>query len=69
MTKYESCVSLESFKCTALASCDYCFISMPTVEIATEYRNRAGGRYHNLKNGKEASTVTEGKSSMMQWER
>ena len=27
------------------------------------------GRYHNLKNGKEASEVTEGKSSMMRWGR
>ena len=36
-------------------------------EAGLECRGGGGGRFYNLKNGKEASEVTEGKASRMRW--
>ena len=42
---------------------DKYWINLPSV------RYGGGDRFHNLKNGNEASEVTEGKSSRMGWGR
>ena len=38
-------------------------------KVRVNFEKHGGDRCHNLKNGKEASEVTEGKSSRMRWGR